>query len=178
MNALRVVVCASLAACATAPTSRPDVARQLAPTGRLRAAINFGNPVLAQKDPATGEARGASVDLARELGRRLSLPVDLVPFDAAGKVVEAIKTDAWDVAFLAVDPERAAEIAFTAAYLEIPATYLVPQGSTIRSVAEVDRDGVRIAVADKSAYELWLSRNIKHAKLMKTQASTPRSTSS
>jgi len=171
MNALRVVVCASLAACATAPTSRPDVARQLAPTGRLRAAINFGNPVLAQKDPATGEARGASVDLARELGRRLSLPVDLVPFDAAGKVVEAIKTGAWDVAFLAVDPERAAEIAFTAPYVVIEGTYAVPASSPLGAIEDVDRDGVRIAVGAKSAYDLYLARNLKHARLVRAPTS-------
>src|SRR2546430_8517176 len=96
-----------LGSCTTAGNVRPDVAKDVAPGGRLRAAINFGNPVLAQKDPSTGEARGVSVDLARELGRRLGLPVDLVAYDAAGKVVEAVKTGAWDVAFLAVDPERA-----------------------------------------------------------------------
>ena len=171
MSALRVAVCASVAACATATTARPDVARQLAPTGRLRAAINFGNPVLAQKDPATGEARGVSVDLARELGRRLSLPVDLVPFDAAGKVVEAIKTGAWEVAFLAVDPERAADIAFTAPYVVIEGTYAVPASSPLRAIVDVDRDGVRIAVGAKSAYDLYLARNLKHARLVRAPTS-------
>ena len=97
------------------------------------------------------------------------MPVEFSKFETAGKLGDAVREGVWDVAFLGAEPQRAAEIAFTAAYLEIPATYLVPAGSTIRSVAEVDREGVRIAVADKSAYELWLSRNIKHAKLMKTQ---------
>jgi polar amino acid transport system substrate-binding protein len=96
-------------------------------------------------------------------------PVEFVAFDTAGKLADAVQTDAWDVAFLGAEPQRATEIAFTAAYLEIPATYLVPAGSTIRSVAEVDREGVRIAVADKSAYELYLSRTIQHATLMRVQ---------
>ncbi|MFL5311215.1 MAG: hypothetical protein ACJ79H_12255, partial [Myxococcales bacterium] len=92
-----------LAACTAASNVRREPAADVAPTGRLRAAINFGNPVLAQRDEATAEPRGVSVDLARELGRRLGVPVDLVGYDAAGKVVEAVKSGAWDVAFLAVD---------------------------------------------------------------------------
>ena len=146
-----------------------DVVKDLAPTGKVRAAINLGNPVLAQKDAATGEPRGVAPDLARELGRRLGVPVEFSKFDTAGKLADGVKTGAWDVAFLGAEPQRANEIAFTAAYLEIPATYLVPAGSPIRSLGEVDREGVRIAVSDKSAYELWLSRNIKHATLMRTQ---------
>jgi len=89
--------------------------------------------------------------------------------DSAGKLGDAVKTGAWDVAFLGAEPQRAAEIAFTAAYLEIPSTYLVPAGSPIRSVDEVDREGVRIAVAEQSAYGLYLSRTIKHARLVLTQ---------
>jgi len=108
-----------LSSCATFPAVPAGVRSELAPSGKLRAAINFGNPVLAQKDPATGEPRGVSVDLARELGRRLGVPVDLVTFDAAGKVFEALKKGVWDVAFLAIDPARAAEIAFTAPYVVI-----------------------------------------------------------
>ncbi len=149
----------------------PDVAKDLAPTGRLRAAINFGNPVLAQKDPATGEPRGVSVDLARELGRRLGLPVDLIAYDAAGKVVDAVKTGAWDVAFLAVDPDRAAEIAFTAPYVVIEGTYAVPADSPLRAIEDVDRNGVRIAVGAKSAYDLYLTRTLKHARLVRAPTS-------
>src|SRR5215212_11101818 len=93
--------------------------------GRLRAAINFGNPVLAQRDPATGEPRGVSVDLARELGQRLGVPVDLVTFDAAGKAFAALQSGACDVGFLAIDPARAADLAFTAPYVVIEGTYLV-----------------------------------------------------
>ena len=145
-----------------------DAARNdLAPTGTLRAAINFGNLVLAQKDSATGEARGVSVDIARELGRRLGVAVDLVPFDAAGKVFEALKAGAWDVAFLAIDPKRATEIDFTAPYVIIEGGYLVPADSPLRAIDDVDRAGVRIAVGNGSAYELYLSRTIKHAQIVR-----------
>jgi polar amino acid transport system substrate-binding protein len=166
----RLVIAAVLlsATAAFAQTPSPEVLKDLAPTGKLRAAINYGNGVLAQKGP-DGEPRGVSADLSRELARRLGVPIEFSKFDTAGKLGDAVRDGVWDVAFLGAEPQRAAEIAFTAAYLEIPATYLVPAGSPIRSVGEVDREGVRIAVADKSAYELWLSRNIKHAKLMKTQ---------
>src|SRR5918999_4010509 len=112
----------SLGSCAAMPQIAPAVRSDLAPSGTLRAGINYGNPILAQKDPATGELRGITVDLARELARRIDVPVQLVPFDAAGKMTDALKTGAWDVAFLAVDPARAEEISFTAPYLEIEGT--------------------------------------------------------
>ena len=144
-----------------------DLVKDLAPTGKLRAAINLGNMVLAQKDPATGDMRGVTVDLARELARRVGLPLELVPFDAAGKVFEALKAGAWDVAFLAIEPVRAAEIAFTAPYVLIEGVYLVPKDSPLRAVADVDRDGVRIAVNKGSAYDLYLTRTIKHAQLVR-----------
>ena len=144
-----------------------DAVKDLAPSGRLRAAINFGNSVLAQKDPATGEPRGVSVALARELGRQLGVPVDLVPFNEAGQVFEAAKTGAWDVAFLAIDPVRAAEIGFTAAYVVIEGTYAVPAGSTLRTIDAVDRDGVRIGVAQGSAYDLFLTRTLKQARIVR-----------
>ncbi len=111
-------------------------------------------------------ARGPAPDLARELGRRLGVPVEFVQFDTAGKLADGVKTGMWDVAFLGAEPLRANEIAFTAAYLEIPSTYLVPAGSPIRSIADVDRAGVRIAVSERSAYELYLTRTIKNAKLV------------
>jgi polar amino acid transport system substrate-binding protein len=149
----------------------PDVLKDLAPTGKLRAAINLGNTVLAQKDSATGEPRGITVDLARELGKRLGVAVELVPFDAAGKVFEALKVGAWDVAFLAIEPVRAAEIAFTAPYVIIEGAYAVPVASPIQAVADVDRDGVRIAVGKGSAYDLFLTRTLKHAKLVRSDTS-------
>jgi polar amino acid transport system substrate-binding protein len=160
-----------LSSCATVPTVPPGARSELAPSGKLRAAINFGNPVLAQKDPTTGEPRGVSVDLARELGRRLGVPVELVTFDAAGKVFDALKMGAWDIAFLAIDPERAAEIAFTAPYVVIEGTYLVPADSPLRTVEDVDRDGVRVAVGNKSAYDLYLTRTLKHAQLVRVPTS-------
>jgi polar amino acid transport system substrate-binding protein len=144
----------------------PAVTKDLAPSGRLRAAINFGNPVLAQKEPATGEPRGVSAELVRELGRQLGVPVDFVAFDGAGKVVDAVKANAWDVAFLAIDPQRAAEMTFTAPYVVIEGTYLVPENSAIRSVEDADKDGVRIGASTGSAYYLFLKRELKHAKLV------------
>lgn len=152
--------------------SRAAVVADLAPSGKLRAAINFGNPVLASKDAATGEAQGVSVDLARELGRRLAVPVELVPYDAAGRVTEALKSRAWDVAFLAIDPVRAAEMSYTPPYVVIEGMYLVPRDSLIRSNADVDRQGVRIAVATGSAYDLYLTRQLKQATLVRTPVSS------
>jgi polar amino acid transport system substrate-binding protein len=149
----------------------PEIRSELAPTGTLRAAINFGNPVLAQKDPATGEPRGVSVDLARELGRRLNVPVELVTYDAAGKVFDALKTGAWDIAFLAIDPARASEISFTAPYVIIEGTYMVPADSSLRTIGDVDRDGVRVAVGNKSAYDLYLTRTLKRAKIVRAPTS-------
>jgi polar amino acid transport system substrate-binding protein len=145
----------------------PDLVSELAPTGRLRAAINFGNSVLAQPDPAGGPPRGVSGDLARELARRLGVGIDYVTFDAAGKVFEALKQGLWDIAFLAVDPVRAAGIAFTAPYVVIEGVYLVPKDSKLQTVDDVDRDGVRIAVAKGSAYDLYLSRAVRHATLVR-----------
>jgi polar amino acid transport system substrate-binding protein len=149
----------------------PEIRSELAPTGTLRAAINFGNPVLAQKDPATGEPRGVSVDLARELGRRLNVPVELVTYDAAGKVFDALKTGAWDIAFLAIDPARASEISFTAPYVIIEGTYMVPADSPLRTIGDVDRDGVRVAVGNKSAYDLYLTRTLKRAQIVRAPSS-------
>jgi len=169
--AVLLLIGALLASCATVPIVPPGARSELAPTGKLRAAINFGNPVLAQKDPATGEPRGVSVDLARELGRRLGVPIELVTFDAAGKVFEALKKDAWDIAFLAIDPARAAEITFTAPYVVIEATYLVPADSPLRTIEDVDRDGVRVAVGNKSAYDLYLTRTLKRAQLVRVPTS-------
>ncbi len=147
----------------------PAVRSELAPTGTLRVGLNHGNFLLVTSGSSATDPRGVAPDLARELARRLGMPIEFSKFATAGALGDAVSTGAWDVAFLGAEPQRAAQIAFTAAYLEIPATYLVPAGSTIRAIADVDREGVRIAVAEKSAYELWLSRNIKHAKLVLTK---------
>jgi polar amino acid transport system substrate-binding protein len=144
-----------------------NVVSELAPSGTLRVAINFGNTVLAQKDPASGEPRGVSATLARELAKRLGVPISFVTFDAAGKVFDALKQGAWDIAFLAIDPVRAAEISFTGPYVVIEGAYAVPNASSLRTNEDVDREGVRIAVARGSAYDLFLTRTIKNAKLVR-----------
>lgn len=167
---------ALLFGCATAPTVPPDAMADLAPGGKLRAAINFGNAVLVQKDPATGEAKGITVDLAHELGRRLGVPVELVTYDAAGKVADAAKTGKWDVAFLAIDPQRAVDIAYTAPYVIIEGGYLVTADSPLKSIEDFDRKGVRIAVGNKSGYDLHLTRTLKNAELVRvptTPAAVP-----
>ena len=147
----------------------PAIRSELAPSGKLRVGLNHGNFLLVTPGSSATDPRGVAPDVARELGRRVGVPVEFIRFDSAGKLGDGVKTGAWDVAFLGAEPQRAAEIAFTAAYLEIPSTYLVPAGSPIRSVADVDRDGVRIAVAEQSAYGLYLSRTIKRARLVLTQ---------
>lgn len=142
---------------------------ELAPGGRLRVGLNYGNFLLVLEDDAGGAPRGIAPDLARELGRRVGVPVEFVRYDQAGKMADAVGSGAWDVAFLAAEPARANVIAFTAAYLEIEAGYLVPPGSPIRTVEEVDRPGVRIAVANKAAYDLYLSRTLEHAALVRAE---------
>jgi polar amino acid transport system substrate-binding protein len=144
-----------------------DALNDLAPTGKLRAAINLGNSVLAQTDAATGQPKGITPDLARELGRRLGVPVELVTYNAAGKVFDAAKTGAWDIAFIAIEPVRAGEIEFSAPYVIIEGTYMVPKDSPLKAIADVDRSGVRIAVGLKSAYDLYLTRTVKHATVVR-----------
>lgn len=163
-----------LAACLTSPTASPpppETVAELAPSGTLRAAINFGNPVLATKDPLTGEPRGVSVDLSRELARRLRVPLEIVTFAAAGKVVEAVKSNAWDVAFVAIDPVRGADMDQTAPYVIIEGVYLVSQASPIKANSEVDRAGARVVVATGSAYDLYLTRELKQAQLVRVPTS-------
>lgn len=160
---------ALLASCASTPhVAPPAVKTDLAPTGALRVGTNFGNVLLTGRD-AAGAPRGIAIDLARELGRRLGVPVEFVAYDSAGKLSESANTTAWDIAFLGAEPQRADRIAFTDAYLEIEATYLVTASSKIRTIADVDRDGVRIAVPAKSAYDLYLSRTIRSAQLVRAQ---------
>ena len=143
---------------------------ELTPSGKLRVGVNLGNFLLVNKDPATGELRGVVPDLAQELARRLGgVPVEHVCSPGAGQVADGAKAGAWDVAFIGAEPARAAEVAFTLAYVEIPATYLVPAGSAIKTVVDVDRPGVRIATAARSAYDLYLSRSLKHAELVRAE---------
>jgi polar amino acid transport system substrate-binding protein len=145
---------------------RPEIiASDLAPAGTLRAAINLGNPVLAQGTPAA--PAGVTVDIARELAARLGLPVELACFDAARTSFEAMSAGRADLCFLAIEPAREAEVAFTAPYVIIEGVFVVPQDSAITTAADADRDGVRIGVKQGSAYDLFLSRTLRHASVVR-----------
>jgi len=146
-----------------------DVKKELAPSGTLRVGLNYGNFLLVLKDAPDGTPRGIAPDLGRELGKRLGAPVEFVRFKQAGQLADGVRDGKCDVGFLAAEPQRANEIAFTKAYLEIPVTYLAPPGSKIRGLADVDREGVRIAVSARSAYDLYLTRTLKHAKLVRAE---------
>jgi len=160
-----------LAGCAgTAIRPPADAIAQLGSTGTLRAAINFGNPILANRGPA-GEPTGVSVDLAREAARRLGLPIELVPFNSAGAVVEAVKARQVDLAFVAIDPVRAADTEYTAPYVIIEGAYLVRNGSPLQRNEDVDRPGTRVVVGRGSAYDLFLTREIKAATLVRAPTS-------
>ena len=141
------------------------IAEDLAPTGTLRASINLGNPVLAQGTPAA--PTGVTVDLARALASRLEIPVELVCVDAARRSFEAMTAGRADICFLAIEPAREAEVAFTAPYVVIEGVFVVPQDSAIATTADVDREGVRIGVKQGSAYDLFLSRTLEHASVVR-----------
>lgn len=142
-----------------------------APTGRLRASINLGNPILANRDPLTGEAVGVSVDLARTFAERLGLPLELVVLETAGKSVDAVRQEQADIGFFAIDPLRGQEIAFTGPYVLIEGCYLVRADSLLQRNEEVDRPGLRVTVGGGSAYDLYLSREIKQAQLVRAPSS-------
>jgi polar amino acid transport system substrate-binding protein len=147
------------------PPSATAIAEDLAPTGTLRASINLGNPVLAQGTPTAPS--GVTVDIARELGTRLGLPVELICFDAARRSFEAMATGRADICFLAIESAREAEVAFTAPYVLIEGVFAVRRGSPIGTTADVDREGVRIGVKEGSAYDLFLSRTLEHASVVR-----------
>lgn len=146
------------------------IVRDLSPTGTLRASINLGNRVLAQGTPTA--PMGVTVDIARELGSRTGVPVELVCFDAARKSFEAMTAGRADICFLAVDPAREAEIAFTAPYVVIEGVFAVPRDSALTTMADVDREGVRIGVKEGSAYDLFLSRTLQHATVVRGDEGT------
>ena len=162
---------AALAGCASSPAASSAAARsELGSTGALRAAINFGNPILATRGEG-GQPRGVSVDLAQEAGRRLGLPVELVTFNSAGNVVEAVKARKVDLAFVAIDPVRAADMEYTAPYVIIEGAYLVRSASPLQRNEEVDRPGTRVMVGRGSAYDLFLTRELKSATLVRAPTS-------
>ena len=142
---------------------------ELAPTGVLRAAINLSNFLLVSGKTAAGEPLGVSPDMARAVAERLGVPLEYVLFDTPGELADAAGENIWDIGNIGAEPERAKTIAFSAAYAEIEATYLVPAGSSIQSVDAVDREGVRIGVYGRSAYGLWLSDHIERAELVEAE---------
>jgi polar amino acid transport system substrate-binding protein len=145
-----------------------DVISDLAPTGVLRAGINLSNFLLVTGKSAGGDPEGVAPDMAREIAARLGVPVKYVTYKTPGELADMAETGAWDIGLIGAEPQRAEKIAFTAAYVEIEATYLVPAGSPLKSIADVDKAGVRIAVTGRSAYGLWMDRNIKHAELVRS----------
>jgi polar amino acid transport system substrate-binding protein len=148
----------------------PDIIADLAPTGVLRAGINLSNFLLVTKTDWTGAPVGVAPDLAHEVANRLGVPVQYVPFKSPGELADMAGKGVWDIGLIGAEPQRAATITFTAAYTEIEATYLVPAGSNLKTFADVDTAGVRIAVMGRSAYGLWLDRNIKHAELVRSDS--------
>lgn len=147
----------------------PAPASVFAPDGALRASINLGNPILAHRDPASGEPAGVSVDLAREFGRRLGVPVELVAFERAALSVDAVRAERADIGFFAVDPARGEGLRFTAPYVLIEGSYLVPERATVTEIGQVDREGARISVGAGSAYDLFLTREIRHAEVVRLE---------
>jgi polar amino acid transport system substrate-binding protein len=148
----------------------PEVVSQLAPTGVLRAGINLSNFLLVSSRGPDGEPRGVAPDMARAVADRLAVPVRYVPYPRPGELADAAGSGAWDIGLIGAEPQRAEKIAFTAAYAEIEATYLVPPGSPIAGMEQVDQPGIRIAVAARAAYDLWLERNIRHATLLRAES--------
>jgi polar amino acid transport system substrate-binding protein len=146
----------------------PEIIADLAPTGVLRAGINLSNFLLVTGKSPAGDPEGVSPDMAGEVAKRLGVPVKYVTFKSPGELADAAGKGAWDIGLIGAEPQRAEMIAFTAAYTEIEATYLVPAGSPLKTIAEIDAAGVRIAVTGRSAYGLWLDRNIKHAELVRS----------
>jgi polar amino acid transport system substrate-binding protein len=148
-----------------------SLATTFAPTGTLRASINLGNPILANKDPATGQPYGISIDLARNLAQRLGVELELVVFDTAGKSVDAVKNERADVGFFAVDPLRGAEISFTLPYVLIEGCYMVREASNLQRNEDVDQAGITVTVGAGSAYDLYLTREIQHAQIVRAPSS-------
>ena len=146
----------------------PEIKTQLAPHGVLRAAINMSNFLLVTSRSAAGDPEGVSPSMARMIADRLGVPIQYVPYPKPGELADDAGKDIWDIGLIGAEPARAEKIAFTAAYAEIEATYLVPPGSPLKTIADVDKPGIRIAVTARSAYDLWLERNIKQATLVRS----------
>lgn len=159
----------ALVSCATTP-DRALAVHDLAPTGALRAGINFGNALLTKRPVPGGAPGGIAVDLAAELAKSLGVPLALVAFDTPGQAADAVARGVWDVVFIAAGPERGATIDFSPPYVQLEATYLVAPGSPIQAIEQVDQPGVRIGVGAKTAYELYLTRTLKNAELVRVKS--------
>ena len=151
--------------------SNAQIAQSLAPSGKIKASINLGNPILANKDPKTGQPVGVSVDLAHALAKKLGVELELVVFESAGESVQAVKEERADFGFFAIDPVRGEGIAFTDAYVLIEGSYLVRNDSAIQANEQVDRKGIRVTVGKGSAYDLYLTRELKHASIVRSPTS-------
>jgi polar amino acid transport system substrate-binding protein len=160
---------AVVSACATAPTPSSTARSELAPTGKLRVGLIVGNPAFVIKDGSAAEMRGVSIDLGRALAEQLGVAFEPVRYQSAAKIWEGARAGEWDIAFLGLDPARAADMDFTGPYLEVGTTYLVPAGSKIRTIADADQPGYRIAVSQRSVQDIWLTRNVKRAELLRIQ---------
>jgi polar amino acid transport system substrate-binding protein len=147
----------------------PEIIAELAPTGVLRAGINLSNFLLVTGRSPAGDPAGVAPDMAGEIARRLNVPVKYVTFKTPGELADQATSGVWDIGLIGAEPQRAETIAFTAAYVEIEATYLVPAGSPLTTIADIDATGVRIAVTGRSAYGLWLDRHIRHAELVRSE---------
>jgi polar amino acid transport system substrate-binding protein len=183
-GALFVVLAVFWSGCLAAPTPvtvavaiqngtirmSPEIKAQLAPHGVLRAGVNMSNFLLVTGRTQGGDPVGVSPSMAAAIAQALGVPVKYVPFPKPGELADQAGKDVWDIGLIGAEPARAEKIAFTAAYAEIEATYLVPAGSSLKVIADVDKPGVRIAVTARSAYDLWLDRNIKHATLIRTDS--------
>ena len=156
-----------LSGCASSPNAPAEARNALAPTGKLRVGLILANPVLVTKDAASGELRGVAVDLGKNLAMRLGVPFEAVGYPTVAKLVESAKANEWDVAFLAFDPARTSEMDFSSPYMEVENTYLVPANSRITNISEIDQPGIRVAVPEKSAPDLFLSRSLKNAVLVR-----------
>lgn len=148
-----------------------QIAQSLAPSGKIKASINLGNPILANKDPKTGQPVGVSVDLAQALAKKLGVELELVVFASAGESVLAVKEERADFGFFAIDPVRGEGIAFSDAYVLIEGSYLVRNDSAVKANEEVDRNGIRVTVGKGSAYDLYLTRELKHASIVRSPTS-------
>ncbi|MGK0442060.1 MAG: polar amino acid transport system substrate-binding protein [Pseudohongiellaceae bacterium] len=147
----------------------PEIVKELAPHGVLRAAINMSNFLLVTGRDKQGDPTGVSPDMAAELARRLGVGLTLLQYKTPGEIVDDAGTDSWDIGNIGAEPRRAEKIDFTAAYCEIQATYMVPAGSPLKTIEQVDSPGTRIAVSARSAYDLWLESNIQKAELVRAQ---------